>query len=116
MHGDARTHTHVTSHCTAQLFAYHSHHIEVSDSSFQRELREPKYPPPDKPPKRSPVVQIPSVPNVPKVPNDNVSAQQKVEKSWDDPETPNAAKSEEKKKVEKPADLPEDNPEGPRAA
>lgn len=86
--------------------------LSVSDSSFQRELREPKYPPPDKPPKRSPVVQIPSVPNVPKVPNDNVSAQQKVEKSWDDPETPNAAKSEEKKKVEKPADLPEDNPEG----
>ena len=59
---------------------------------------------------------MPNVPNVPKVPNDNVSPQQKVEKSWDDPETPNAEKSEEKQKVEKSAALPEDNPEGPHAA
>lgn len=88
--------------------------LSVSDSSF-RELREPKYPPPDKPPKRSPVVQIPTVPtapNVPSVPNDNVSAKQKVEKSWDPPEPSEAEKSEEKQKVEKSADLPEDNPEG----
>lgn len=81
----------------------------VSDSSFQRELREPKYPPPDKPPKRSPVVQIPSVP---KVPNDNVNAQQKVEKSRDPPEAPDPEKSEEKQKAEKSADLPEYKPEG----